>query len=426
MTKHSKNKQTTTDKSSKFTKQTKPKKKYHKKIVKAKEKPQLPLQEKLAYKGHTVTLTRYPATEDRALRAWSNAELLALQYLDKQIDEQNLMSTEQIYTYNDRFGVWSCLLNANKTTPIITHASQKKAIEQNLNKNGYSAELLKNMPTHTPLDKLNKVDLALIKVPKSVELFELFLQQIHQASTENTQVICCFMTKFFANSVLKIAEKYFEEVEQSQAWKKARLLILKKPRYGVEYPTLINSIDYHDKEYRQYYGVFSAEKIDIGTQFLLEQYDNGNLMVKAKELKILDLACGNGIIAGELSRRMTADSLPQATFTLLDDFALAVESAKLNMQGLTAEYICDDGLQRLPDAEFDLVVSNPPFHFEHESNIEVAMSLFAQVSRVLKAGGRFVLVANKHLNYETHLTGHFKKVFVVATNKKFEVYECVL
>ncbi len=391
---HNQNKQTTTDKSSKITKQNKPKRKYHRNIVKVEEKPPLPLQEKLAHKGHTFTLTRYPATEDRALRAWSNAELLALQYLDEQIDEQKLILTEQIYTYNDRFGVWSCLLNANRTTPIITHASQKKAIKQNLTKNGYSAELLKNMPTHTPLDKLKEVRLALIKVPN--------------------------------NSVLKIAEKYFEEVEQSQAWKKARLLILKKPRDGVEYPTLINSIDYNDKEYRQYYGVFSAEKIDIGTQFLLEQYDNGNLMVKAKELKILDLACGNGVIAGELSCRMTADSLPQATFTLLDDFALAVESAKLNMQGLTAEYICDDGLQSLPDAEFDLVVSNPPFHFEHESNIEVAMSLFAQVSRVLKAGGRFVLVANKHLNYETHLTEHFKKVFVVATNKKFEVYECVL
>ena len=41
--------------------------------------------------------------------------------------------------------------------------------------------------------------------------------------------------------------------------------------------------------------------------------------------------------------------------------------------------------------------------FEFENNIEVSIELFKEVYRCLKMGGRFVLVANKHLNYKTHL-----------------------
>ncbi|MGB1284834.1 MAG: methyltransferase, partial [Polaribacter sp.] len=70
-------------------------------------------------------------------------------------------------------------------------------------------------------------------------------------------------------------------------------------------------------------------------------------------------------------------------------------------------------------------VSNPPFHFEHENNIEVALNLFSEVQNCLKLGGRFVLVANKHLNYKTHLDKLFCKTEVLAENKKFVIYECL-
>ena len=50
--------------------------------------------------------------------------------------------------------------------------------------------------------------------------------------------------------------------------------------------------------------------------------------------------------------------------------------------------------------------------------------LFKEVQNCLKLGGRFVLVANKHLNYATHLEQIFTEVATVNTNKKFVVYEC--
>lgn len=358
----------------------------------------------LEFNNRKYNLQRYPKTNDKSLKAWSNAELLALEHSLK-CDAKN------IFLFNDRFGVWNCVLEDKNTTTIWTYASQQKAIQQNLKRNNLST----NINFKTPLNNLISVELALIKIPKSLELFELFLQQIHNASLKNTEVICCFMTKYFSVSYLKIASQYFEDIEQSKAWKKARLLILKKPKSNVLNKKIINTIQWKKHLLQQYYGVFSSDKIDIGTQFFLT-----HLKVKKNELTILDVASGNGIIAFE-----AAQQNPNAELTLIDDFNLAIESSKINLQNYKADFICAENLDNLPKSGFDLVLSNPPFHFEHENNIEIALSLFNGVKECLKPKGRFLLVANKHLNYKTHLNKIFW-VKEIVTNKKFVIYQCSL
>lgn len=352
----------------------------------------------------TYKLQRYPKTSDKSLRAWSNAELLALDYIaEKEIDHLHL--------FNDRFGVWNCALQNKKVTTVWTYASQQKAIRQNLKLNNFSTEI----DFKTPLDDLQNVEIALIKTPKSLELFELFLQQIHTASNKKTEVVCGFMTKYFSPSFIRVAEQYFEEVTQSKAWKKARLLILKAPKKEFQKKNLINTIQREDKTLQQYYGVFSSGSVDIGTQFFLE-----NLVVDSRELKVLDVASGNGIIAYEV-----VGQNPKTEVTLLDDFNLAIESSKINLEGKRAEFLCDDTLEGLKENSFDLVVSNPPFHFEYENNIEIALNLFKGVEKCLKISGRFLLVANSHLNYSTHLTKLFSSVSVLQQNKKFQIIECI-
>lgn len=358
---------------------------------------------KLQYQENTYVLKRYPKTSDLSLRAWSNAELLALDYIDSNL-------TEKIHLFNDRFGIWNNVLKNKKLTTIYTYASQQKAIEQNLKNNNFSI----NVNYKTPLDNLEEVDLALLKIPKSLELFELFLSQIHKASSLQTEVVCCFMTKYFSVSFEKIASQYFEEVTQTKAWKKARLLVLKHPKKKNNYKDFVNNLLWKNQTLKQYYGVFSAEKIDIGTQFLLS-----HLKLKSQEQKVLDVASGNGIIAFELAQQN-----PKAHFTLVDDFNLAVASSKINLKEFKADFVCDNSLENLPKNHFDLVVSNPPFHFEYENNIEVALTLFKEVKDCLVSNGRFVLVANKHLNYKTHLIKLFDGVEEVASNKKFVIYSC--
>ncbi|SEC85977.1 23S rRNA (guanine1835-N2)-methyltransferase [Tenacibaculum sp. MAR_2009_124] len=349
-------------------------------------------------------LERYPQTKDNNLRAWSNAELMALDYV-KDYDSKT------IHTFNDRFGVWSCVLNKLDVRVIITHASQQKAIVQNLERNSLDSKV----SFLDPLEDYKRVDLALIKTPKSLELFELFLYNIHRSAHENTEVICCFMTKHFSKSMLEIAELYFETTEQTKAWKKARLLILKKPKKDILAKELVNRIEFDGNLFLQYYGVFSSSRIDIGTKFFLE-----NINIKNTETRVLDLACGNGVIG-----YVVTEQNPEAEVTFIDDFSLAIESAKINLNNKKAVFICSDTIIDLKGKEFDVVLSNPPFHFEFENNIEVSLSLFEMVCDCLKKEGRFVLVANKHLNYKTHLSKIFNSVEVIKENKKFMIYECL-
>lgn len=125
---------------------------------------------------------------------------------------------------------------------------------------------------------------------------------------------------------------------------------------------------------------------------------------------------------------MIADNIlsqqPNAEVHLVDDSFLAVESSKMNVNE-GAHFHWKDSLEDFDDGSLDLVVSNPPFHFEHETNIEVTISLFTQVQRCLKSSGRFVLVANKHLNYKTHLDKLFINCSITAENDKFVAYECL-
>ena len=267
-----------------------------------------------------------------------------------------------------------------------------------------------------PLYKLKTpFDLVLIKIPKSLDLFRFQLDQLHESLKEDALVICAFMTKYFSAKILKIAEDYFELCEQSVAWKKARLLFLKKKR-KVEKKELINSISYSKKkEFKQYYGVFSAKKIDQATLLLIQHLD-----VRLGHNKILDLACGNGILA-----HAALVNKPNAEIHLLDDSELAIASCKINIDSEKACFHYNDTLDNFENNTFDLIISNPPFHFEHETNIEVALNLFKEVKRCLKKGGSFQLVTSNHLNSKTHLNKLFHKVNIIAQNEKFVVYHCV-
>jgi len=73
---------------------------------------------------------------------------------------------------------------------------------------------------------------------------------------------------------------------------------------------------------------------------------------------------------------------------------------------------------------FDLIITNPPFHNEHQTDISIGTDLFAEAADRLTPDGHLVVVANRHLNYATHLRRYFDEVLEVSTNEKFVVYRC--
>lgn len=360
------------------------------------------------YKEQNFSIKRYPTTDNKSLKAWSAAD----EHVLKTIAENKINSTKPI-VYNDRFGFLSTVLSDQNPTAVIDFKSQTKAIEINLKANQINPS---KVSTVTSLDSLdNSYDLAILKIPKSLDLFRLQLVQLHKALNKDGQVVCSFMTKYFSRQILSIAKEYFELCEQSKAWKKSRVLVLKQKK-EVEVRELIHSIPYSKtKNFKQHYGVFSAKNIDYASQFFIE-----NMEVTASDNKILDLASGNGVLA-----YATLQKNPSAEVHLMDDSFLAVESSKMNLDGENIHFHYNNSLSDFEDNTFDLIISNPPFHFEYETNIEVAIELFKEVRRCLKKGGSFQMVTSHHLNSKTHLQKLFHRVNIIAEDKKFVVYNCI-
>jgi len=351
-------------------------------------------------------IKRYPKTTNRSLLAWSKGDEFAVWFL-----KTNELDDKNISIYNDSSGYLSCHLLSNKTEIRISKKSQEKSIFKNLENN----ELLFEDKQFSNFEAITdfKAQVVVLKVPKSVDLFEQYLNQISLGIDGNSIVVCSFMTKYFTKRMIEIAERYFDTVKQTKAWKKSRLIVLTNPKNN-EIKPLVHVINSDLGIYKQHYGVFSSDHIDYATQFLIE-----NINIPENADRVLDLASGNGVLA-----KVIQNDNPDLEIHLLDDSVLAVESSKMNISGENVHFHFNNELSDFESDSLDYIISNPPFHVDHEIDISLPLELFKQAARCLKKKGKFQLVFNNHLNYATHLNKLFKDVKVAAQNDKFTVLNC--
>lgn len=352
---------------------------------------------------------RLPPTKDRSLKAWSAID----EHIIKHIHEEDI-ACDRVAIYHDRYGYLTCNLSNSRPTTYTYLKSQSEAIHHNAISNGIESDLIKIKPV---LDTPAIANLHLIKIPKSLDLFRLYLIKILETCEENSKVITGFMTRNFTKSMLTIAEEYFDSVSQSKAWKKSRLLILENPKKEkADHPKILNSIVYNSFEFKQYLGVFSANHIDYATQFLLE-----HLHIQASSQTFLDIGCGNGIIG-----KFLLDQKSWKEAVLMDDSILATASSQMNIEGHTnVQVLHDYQLNDFSDDQFDLIISNPPFHFEYEVDPSIAIALMSNTHRILSEKGRLIIVANRHLNYKNHLAKCYSSVETIKENDKFIIYQAI-
>jgi 16S rRNA G1207 methylase RsmC len=362
----------------------------------------------MQFNSKNFNLQRYPKTTNRSLRPWSAAdELLLAQAHSLGLDKKSIVLV------HDTFGALAVVLNEYKPHSVINNNSQLKATKINLETAGIDT---KEIDYSSPITlKVDHIDLAIIKIPKSADLFQLYIQQLHAACKSDSVILCGFMTRNFTTKWKEIAEQYFEDVSQSQAVKKARVLILKSPKKDVEKAPLFHSIKNElDLNLKQYAGVFSSSKVDPATQVLIEQ-----LPEISDTETVLDLACGNGVLAAYIRKKS-----PNCPISVLDDSYLAISSAKLNLSKDNISYHWSDSVKACKDQKFNYIICNPPFHFEYENTIEISLKLFKEAKDALKQNGEFYIVSNTHLNYRTHLSKLFNSVTQLTQSGKFEVIKC--
>ncbi len=352
----------------------------------------------------TSTFSRFPFEKNPTLKAWNAADEFALHYFLHQG-----YSAQNPIIYGDRFGFLTFHLNAYSPDFIVVYKSQEDALGQqfNINNSFFNGRSFKLMED-APMD----CQTGIIHMPKSIDLFEVYVSHFCTYADPNASLIIGFMTRHFTSHWLTFLSSYFSEVTQTKAQKKARLILCRGIKKRPTQIFSLSSYRFEQHDYDQYPGVFSKNHIDPATLFLLE-----NLSLEQNEKKLLDIGCGNGIIGIALKYRF-----PWLEVTGVDDNVLAVASAKRN--DVDAHWIWDYHMHSLTDEGYDVIVSNPPFHFEHETDVTMAWQLFEEASRKLRPGGRMILVYNKHLNYPTQLMNYFPLIKILASNQKYEITAC--
>ncbi len=163
-------------------------------------------------------------------------------------------------------------------------------------------------------------------------------------------------------------------------------------------------------------GVFSWEHLDEGTALLL------NHLGAEPGMDVLDIGCGYGIIGMAAARQ-------GARVTLVDDDLLAVRcalnSVLTNDLAERCTVLPSDVTSAVRDRQFDLVLSNPPFHKGVDVDTSITARIVQESREVLRPGGRLRMVANRFLPYHHIMREVFGAVHTVAETARYHVLESV-
>ncbi|WP_042445949.1 methyltransferase [Streptacidiphilus jiangxiensis] len=381
--------------------------------------------------GAGIDLARFPADPRDPLRAWDASDDYLLQHLaDGEVSVDGLEG--RLVILGDRWGALATALAAHAPVQITDSYLAQRATAENLARNGHPAHAveLRSSRDEPPA----RVDVLLVRVPKSLALLEDQLLRLAPAIHAGTVVVGTGMVAEIHTSTLELFERVLGPTRTSLARRKARLIFCTpdpevlgaRPanpwpqRYPFPPGVPGAGARLAGTTVTNHAGIFSAERLDIGTRFFLE-----HLPTPARGHHVVDLGCGNGVLG--LAAALTA---PGAELTFLDESFGAVASAeetfRANADPATrARFVVADGASGLAPASVDLVLNNPPFHSYQAATDATAHRMFADAKRALRPGGELWVVGNRHLGYHVRLKRIFGNCRTVVGNPKFVILQAV-
>ena len=361
----------------------------------------------------SLRLDRYPPTRNPTLQPFDAADLYLLQQLAPLPP-----GTDRVLVINDQFGTLACALALTGTAVVSWSDSHlaERALHNNLQHNQLPAPAVTFIDSQQlPSGPISRV---LLRVPKSLALLEDQLSRLRPLLTADAVVIAGAMLKHLPPSAGDLLARYIGPYQASLAWKKARLLTA---RFDSSLAPALPQLDTRyalpddDVQLTNLPGVFSRERLDIGTRIMLPCIPRTE-----GPARIVDLGCGNGALGIQAALHN-----PQAQLSFIDESYAAVASARLNLSqacpGRDARFLVSDGLIDADTASADLVLCNPPFHQQQVIGDEIALRLFQQSRAALAPDGALLVVGNRHLGYHVKLKRFFGKVEQVGGNSKFVV-----
>ncbi|WP_406291889.1 methyltransferase [Streptomyces sp. NBC_00624] len=371
-------------------------------------------------------LARFPEHPRDPFRAWDAADEYLLRRLEGIDGAEPVDLSGAVVVVGDRWGALTTMLAGHGPVQITDSYLAQRATVANLARNGVDPDTVRLLSARdTPPER---IDVLLVRVPKSLALLEDQLHRLAPAVHAGTVVIGTGMVKEIHTSTLKLFERIIGPTRTSLAVKKARLIVCtpdpalaRTPSpwpHRYDLPDGIGAVS--GRTVVNHAGIFCAERLDIGTRFFLN-----HLPERSGRDRIVDLGCGNGVVGTSV-----ALANPEATVTFIDESYQAVASAEATFRAnlgtdAEADFLVGDGMADVPPGSVDLVLNNPPFHSHLATTDATARTMFHGARTALRQGGELWVVGNRHLGYHTQLRRTFGNCTTVAGDPKFVVLRAV-
>lgn len=371
----------------------------------------------------SYTLQRLPIIANDTLRAWDAAdELLVNAVLEKGLTDKT--KQDPILIINDTFGALTLALSDFAVDNWSDSSVSHLAARENLKKNDIAqTDSIDFIPATDELKGNYK--LVIIKIPKTLSLLEDQLHRLKPHIDKETKIIAVAMTKHIHNSTLALFEKIIGTTKTSLATKKARLIFSENnidsdTTDESPYPKTLTD-EKAQLNLTNYANVFSKDKLDVGTRFLIQQM---NQCPQADH--VIDIGCGNGALGIILKRHQA-----NAKISFIDESYNAIASAKASYEvtypesSADASFHVSNALEQFnienKKGKAQLVLCNPPFHQVHSIGDHLAWEMFKQSREALDTDGEMWIVGNRHLGYHIKLKKVFGNCRTIASNPKFVV-----
>ncbi|WP_156299338.1 class I SAM-dependent methyltransferase [Streptobacillus canis] len=164
-------------------------------------------------------------------------------------------------------------------------------------------------------------------------------------------------------------------------------------------------------------GVFSKNKLDYGTEVMLEDFIKNN---KKQKFKLLDIGCGYGTVTVLLSK-IYRDS----EYTLTDVNDRALELAEVNCKNNEVknyEIFKSNSFENI-DKSFDIIISNPPIR----AGKAIIFDIYENAYKHLNSDGDFYcVIQTKHgaKSTEKKLLEVFGNCKTLGIHSGYRVYLC--
>ena len=221
------------------------------------------------------------------------------------------------------------------------------------------------------------------------------------------------------DGIASARKRFAKEFELEDSYSKFHSMVLwfKNPGTGesLQNGQRVKTITTDDATYETTAGLFSADKVDRGSALLARHFDN-----KISGF-VADLGAGWGYLSCQLLRKSSNVN----SLEMFEGNWHGVEACRKNTNCFkttaTLSFHWHDIQLEHIDGKFDWVIMNPPFHQATHSNLDLGIAFIERASTTLKPGGQMIMVANRHLAYETTLARCFKKSKTLQETQGFKI-----